>query len=92
MLKLSFITFDQADLDFNGGLDSLEYLRLKEGVIVAYSEESHKLLFDLNDMNGDGFITIEEEEALLSLAQSEEEDNISVHQVKGGGRHLSAPS
>ena len=73
MLKLSFITFDQADLDFNGGLDSLEYLRLKEGVIVAYSEESHKLLFDLNDMNGDGFITIEEEEALLKFAETEEE-------------------
>ena len=74
MLKLSFITFDQADLDFNGGLDSLEYLRLKEGVIVAYSQESHKLLFDLNDMNGDGFITIEEEEALLKFAETEEEE------------------
>ena len=83
MLKLSFTTFDQADIDFNGGLDSLEYLRLKEGVIIAYSQESHKLLFDLNDMNGDGFITIEEEEALLSLAQSEEDEN-STNLVKFG--------
>ena len=77
MLKLSFVTFDQADVDFNGDLDSLEYLRLKEKVIIAYSEESHKLLFDLNDMNGDGFITIEEEEALLSMAESENEDDTS---------------
>lgn len=74
MLKLSFTSFDQADADFNGGLDSLEYLRLKEGVIIAYSQESHKLLFDLNDMNGDGFITVEEKEALLSLAQKQEEE------------------
>ena len=74
MLKLSFVTFDQADVDFNGDLDSLEYLRLKEKVIIAYSEESHKLLFDLNDLNGDGFITIEEEEALLSMAESEGEE------------------
>merc|ERR1712038_830794 len=74
MLKLSFTAFDQADADFNGGLDSLEYLRLKEGVIIAYSQESHKLLFDLNDMNGDGFITIEEEEALLKFAETEEEE------------------
>ena len=77
MLKLSFITFDQADVDFNGDLDSLEYLRLKEKVIIAYSEESHKLLFDLNDMNDDGFITIEEEEALLSMAESEDEEEAS---------------
>jgi len=71
MLKLSFTKFDQADIDFNGALDSLEYLRLKESVIIAYSQESHKLLFDLNDINGDGYITVDEHEALASLAQKE---------------------
>ena len=71
MLKVSFTKFDQADIDFNGALDSLEYLRLKESVIIAYAQESHKLLFELNDMNDDGFITVEEQEALAALGKSQ---------------------
>ena len=83
MLKLSFTKFEQADIDFNGALDSLEYLRLKESVIVAYSQESHKLLFDLNDINGDGYITVEEHEALTTLAQKEVNES-STGNVKFG--------
>ena len=75
MLKLSFTSFDRVDMDFNGGLDNLEYLRLKENLIIAYTQESHKLIFDLNDVNNDGFITIEEQKTLQELTLEEVDPN-----------------